>query len=203
MEDLIKQFMAVTPQISGYGDGDGDGDGSGSGYVKTPLLVEYKKGFLDKYIASLKSFKNKPVYYIDNIPCVFLSIIDNMAKVEVINNDFTTKKMYIAKSGSLFAHGESKKAALKSVNDKYYASLSFEEKKAEFLLKFKKSKKYSNRLFFDWHHFLTGSCESGRLRFVESHGIDLDGKMTTSEFLKLTKNEYNHRVIKEILEQIK
>ena len=57
----------------------------------------------------------------------------------------------------------------------------------------------TNRLFFGWHHFLTGSCQEGRMRFVESKGIDLDSEMTTIDFLNLTKNEYNGNAIAEIL----
>ena len=166
-------------------------------------IPEYKKGFLNKQIASFKTFNKNPVYYIDDIPCVFLSIVNNLAKVWVINDDMSTKKMYIAKSNNLFAHGDTREQALQAVSDKLFASLSFDERKSEFIKLFKKEESYSNRLFFDWHHFLTGSCESGRLRFVQSKGIDLDGQMTTLQFLTLTKTEYNGQIIKDILDTIK
>jgi hypothetical protein len=119
--------------------------------------------------------------------------------VLVIKDDMSTSKMYIAKSGNLFAHGETKELALRDVNEKYFASLSFEEKKSEFIKKFKKDEKYSNKLFFEWHHLLTGSCESGRLMFIQSHGISLDDSMTTLQFLNLTKTAYNGEVINDIL----
>ena len=222
MEDLIKAFMQIAPAISGdgygygygygdgYGSGSGDGDGSGDGYgsgygygdIKPPVFTEYKKGFLTKEIHGFKTFNKQPVYYIDNIPCIFLSIVNNVAKVNVINDDMSVKTMYIAKSGNLFAHGDNKEHAVRSVTDKFFASLSFEQKKTEFVSKFKKEIEYSNRLFFAWHHHLTGSCESGRMLFVKSHGIDLDGKMTTLNFLNLTKNEYNGSAITEILNSI-
>ena len=210
MEALIKRFLAIEPLSSGYGSlyrygdgsgyGSGSGDGSGYGVI---TLTDYRKGFLTKKIASLKSFKGKPVYYIDDIPCTFLSIVGNMAKVEVIRDDYTTQKMYIAKAGNLFAHGDTKESAISAVNDKFYASLSFEEKKAEFIKSFKKGESYPNRTFFDWHHHLTGSCKSGRMMFVKSHGIDLGGNMTTLDFINLTKNEYNGEVIRDILDQLK
>jgi hypothetical protein len=191
---------------SGYGYGDGDGDGSGygdgDGDVKTIDIAEYRKGFISKQIASFKSYKGKPVYYIDEIPCTFLSIVNNLAKVEVIKDDYNAQKMYIAKSGSLFAHGETKEEAIQSVHDKYFASLSFDERKAEFIKTFKKDQAYSNKLFFDWHYLLTGSCESGRMMFVKSRNIDLNSEMTAYDFLNLTKNEYNGEVIRDILEQI-
>ena len=120
----------------------------------------------------------------------------------MIKDDYSAQKMYIAKSGNLFAHGETKEEAIQSVHDKYFASLSFDEKKAEFIKTFKKDQEYDNKLFFDWHHFLTGSCESGRMMFVRSHGIDLNGKMTTLQFLNLTKNEYNGSVMSDIISEL-
>lgn len=120
----------------------------------------------------------------------------------VIKDDMSTAKMYIAKSGNLFAHGDTKAEALQAVNDKFYASLSFEKKKSEFIKLFKKDGTYPNRHFFEWHHFLTGSCESGRLMFVKSHNIDLDEGMSTITFLNLTKNEYNGEAIRQILDEI-
>ncbi len=197
---------------AGYGDGDGDGSGDGDGYgygygdgsklPKTAIVIkpeDYRKGFLETQIASFKSFNGKPVYYIDNIPCYFLSVVNNLAKVEVIQDDMSTKKMYIAKSGNLFAHGETKELALRDVQSKFFASMSFEAKKSEFIKLFKKEGIYPAKHFFEWHHHLTGSCESGRMMFVKSHGIDLDGGMSTITFLNLTANEYNGQVIREIL----
>lgn len=177
------------------------GYGYGAGYGEL-VLTDYRKGFLTKQISSFKSFDNRPVYYIDNIPCIFLSILNNVAKVLVIQDDYSTKKMYIAKSGSLFAHGDTKDGVLKSVNDKHLASLSFDQKKQEFVRLFKRDAKYSNKLFFEWHYFLTGSCERGRLMFIKSHSIDLDGEMSTYKFLSITKNEYNGHIMNDILELI-
>ena len=166
-------------------------------------MTDYRKGFITKKVASLKSFKGKPVYYIDEIPCIFLSIVGNIAKVEVIRDDYSTVKQYIAKSGNYFAHGETKEQALRDVHNKFFASMSFEERKAEFVKTFKRDKEYPNKDWFTWHGLITGSCESGRSIFVQSKGIDLNGKMTTLEFLNLTKNEYNGDKIAMILEDIK
>ena len=220
MEDLIKAFMRIEPLGNGYGDGsgngygdgsgsgngygdgygDGDGDGDGDGVI---TMTDYRKGFITKKVASLKSFKGKPVYYIDEIPCIFLSIVGNIAKVEVIRDDYSTVKQYIAKSSNYFAHGETKEQALRDVHNKFFASMSFEERKAEFVKTFKRDKEYPNKDWFTWHGLITGSCESGRSIFVQSKGIDLNGKMTTLEFLNLTKNEYNGDKIAMILDDIK
>ena len=224
MEDLINGFLTIqVPNSgdgygSGYGSGSGDGDGdgygdgsgdgygsgSGSGYgsIKTNTANDYRKGFLEKQIHSFKSFNGKPVYYIDDIPCIFLSIVNNVAKVLVIKDDMTTEKMYVAKSGNLFAHGESKEDAIDAVQEKFFSSLSFEAKKEEFINLFKKDGVYPARHFFEWHHHLTGSCKSGRMMFVEKHNIDLDSGMNTLTFLNLTKNEYNGSVIRDILNEL-
>ncbi len=154
---------------------------------------------MEKEIHGFKTFNKQPVYYVDNIPCIFLSIVNNVAKVSVIKDDMSTVKMYIAKSNNLFAHGDTKEQALRSVNEKAFASLSFEERKSEFIKLFKKDGTYPARHFFEWHHLLTGSCESGRMMFVKTHNIDLEAGMSTITFLNLTKNEYNGKIIEEIL----
>ena len=220
MEGLIKDFISIEPlgygSGSGYGDGSGDGYGSGygSGYgygdgykVNNPFfnqskIKEYRKGFIDKEIATFKTFKGKEVYYIDNIPCCFLAIKDNVAKVDIIKEDFTTEVQYIAKRGNLFAHGYTKQEAVQSAIDKHFASLSFQEKKIEFISKFKKNDVNKNKVYFEWHHILTGSCKSGRLNFIQSRGINLYDEMTVVEFLTITQNEYNGNIIKEILSEI-
>ena len=198
----------------GYGGGDGDGsgdgygygDGSGSGYgycVKIVNPKNYVKGFLDKKIHGFDKFKGKSVYYIDNIPCCFLSIVNNIAKVEIIKDDFTIEKQYVAKLNNYFAHGITKEKALQAVNDKFFANISFDEKKKEFVKLFEKGKSYSASFFFYWHHFLTGSCESGRIMFVKSKCIDLESKMSLETFFEYTKNEYNSERIKEVMNEYK
>lgn len=198
MENLIEEFLKIDVVGSGYG----DGSGLNSILCENEHLNEYRKGFLDKQIATLKKFKGNEVYYIDNIPCYFLAIKRNTAKVQVIKNDFTTELQYISKQGSLFAHGKTKDESLQSVLDKHFASLSFSEKKSEFVLKFKKNETYKAQIFFDWHHILTGSCKYGRLDFIQSRGIKLDSEMSVIDFLTITQSEYNGNIIKEILSEI-
>jgi len=125
-----------------------------------------------------------------------------MAKVKVIKDDFTTEVQYIAKQGDLFAHGKTRDEALEDVSNKFYSSLSFEEKKAEFISKFKKSDVHKVKMFYDWHGVLTGSCRYGRLDFAQSKGLSLEGNMTVLEFLELTKDSYNGEIIKGILSDI-
>src|SRR5437899_405074 len=101
MEKLIKQFLKIDSDGDGYGHGDGDGngygDGNGNGKANGDGVIFH-------------SFRNKNVYYIDKIPCIFDSIKGNAALVSVINvADFSDSKMYIVKRGSLFAHGNTLK----------------------------------------------------------------------------------------------
>ena len=205
---------------SGCGSGNGDGSGSGSGFgtshgtgtgsgsgdgnvynilFQQSHLSEYKKGFLTKKIASLKTFKSKLVYYIDNIPCYFLSIVGNTAKVNVIKDDFSVEKQYICKQGNLFAHGKTRESALHSVAAKFYALLSVKEKKAEFISKFNLRQTYKMHDFYNWHHFLTGSCKSGLDDFIKTHKLYHTDNMTLLEFLELAKDNYNGAIFKEIL----
>lgn len=202
MEDLIKRFLAIEPLGYGYGYGYGDGSKLHSVICEEVDLKDYRKGFIDKQIATLKKFNGNDVYYVDNIPCYFLAIKDGLAKVKIIKDDFTTEVRYISKQGNLFAHGKTKEEASQSVLDKHFASLSFAEKKSEFIKKFKKNDKHKANIFFDWHHILTGSCKSGRLDFIQSRGISLESEMTVLDFLQVTQNEYNGAIIKEILSEI-
>jgi len=50
-------------------------------------------------------------------------------------------------------------------------------------------KKYKGSVFFDWHHYLTGSCLMGRESFVKNHGINLDDEFTVDEFIKLCRDD--------------
>ena len=51
---------------------------------------------------------------------------------------------------------------------------------------------------FRWHNTLTGSCELGRRRFCEDHGIDLNGEYTIRYFLDITMNAYGGEVIRKV-----
>lgn len=68
-----------------------------------------------------------------------------------------------------------------------------------FLAEIEPGKTYPTRLFFDWHHRLMGSCETGRLAFAREHDIDLEnGAMTVEEFVQLTGNAYGGDIIRRV-----
>ena len=181
MEMLNKKIERFLTVSSGSGYGDGYGDGSGYGYGS---------GY------GLKSFCGSPVHYIDGIPTVIISVHGNLAKGFIVNNDLTTSGCFIAKRENKFAHGETSARAIKALQDKIFESMDTEEKIAAFLKEFQPGVKYKARLFYEWHHKLTGSCEFGRNSFIKSHDIDLEnGMYTVKEFIELTKNDFGGDII--------
>ena len=179
---------------SGYGDGDGSGSGDGSGYGDG-----YGDGY--GYGDGFKSINNITIYKIDRINTGIHKVKNNIAKGFILNYDMTMTDCFIVKNNTYFAHGSTIKEALKALNDKVFANLNVEEKIKEFKNKFTEySKKYSAKLFFEWHYLLTGSCELGRMSFAKQKGIDIEkDKLSVLEFIELTKNEYSGEIIKQLI----
>ena len=179
LEKAIQHFLTLDYGYgSGYGSGSGDGDGSG-----------------------LISFKGQNVYYIDEMPTVIEKVHGNLAKGFTINSDLTTRECFIAKGENKFAHGETASEAIKALQDKIFESMDAEEKVEAFLTEFQPNVKYNARLFYEWHHKLTGSCEFGRNSFVKNHGIDLEnGMYTVKEFIEITKNDFGGDIIRQLEE---
>lgn len=170
---------------SGGGDGYGAGYGGGTG--------------------GISSIGGEKVFYIDGIPCVVDRIVGNLAIARVVQSDLTMEKAYICKDKErgLFAHGDSFEDARAALEMKIRDALSGDEKIGKFLSVIDKNKKYPGRVFYDWHHFLTGSCAYGRDRFVKGHGVDLDKDFfTVQEFCEMCKDNYGGAVIKKIAEVI-
>ena len=124
---------------------------------------------------------------------------NNIAKGFIVNSDLTLKKCYIVKQNNCFAHGETLKKAMKSLNEKLYEDMIEEERIEAFLSEFSTDEKHSAKKFFDWHGKLTGSCELGREQFVKDRGIDLENDYyTIEEFVDLCKNSYGGEILKMI-----
>ena len=171
MEEIkILEFIS-----SGYGSGSGYGDGYG-----------------------LKSINGKKVYMVDGVATTISHIHGNTAKGTIVNNDLTETPCYIVKEGKYFAHGETLAKANASLQDKLFEEMPTEERIAAFWECHKKGVKYPTKDFFEWHHKLTGSCLMGRQQFAKDHGVDLEGEMTVSEFIKLTKNAFGGEIIRRL-----
>ena len=199
----IEDFLRVDefPNGSGYGSGDGDGDGYGSGDgYGYGYGSGYGNGSGDGSGSGsgngLLMFDKNTVHMIDGVQTIIHSVKNNIAKASIVNDDLTVTPCYVAKVGYYFAHGETIKQAIADAENKHFENIDVEERIAEFHKVFPdKSKKYSNKLFYDWHTKLTGSCTLGKDNFVSNKGIDLNGKMTVVEFIELTKNHYGGDVI--------
>ena len=152
--------------------------------------------------STISRFNGEQVHYIDGMPTVIHHVHGDIASGYTINNDLTTTECYIAKGHGLFAHGKTAREAANELERKIIGGMDTEGKVAEFIKKFDKDGTYPTRDFYDWHGILTGSCTFGRDSFARDHHVDLDGKMTTKEFLRLTKDAFGSDIIRSVIEKL-
>lgn len=182
----------------GYGLGDGWGDGSGGG-SGGGLGYGWGYGSGDGFT----SFCGQDVHMIDCVATVINNVRGNVARGFIVNRDLTTTPCVVVKSGNLFAHGDSLKAAEAALQGKIFDNMDVDDKVKAFRERFEPGVKYPAKDFYEWHHKLTGSCEFGRNAFAKDHGIDLDNdEFTVEEFVELTKDSYGGDVIRKIMEEI-
>lgn len=178
----------------GYGDGNGSGNGDGfsdgSGYG---CDVTNNHG--------VKEFMGRKVYIIDNVATIIDHVSGTVAKGAILNADMTLQPCYIVKGNGLFAHGETLIKARDALISKILETMEPEEAIEEFLDKFKHGKKYKGTEFYEWHHYLTGSCEMGRDSFVRNHGIDLEDEITVEEFIAYCEDDFGGEIIKQLKER--
>ena len=199
LRDKIEKFLSKD-----YGDGDGSGSGSGYGYGSGSGY-----GYGDGYggdgdsdgKGGLSVLNGHDVYLIDNVPTIILSIHMALAKGFILNSDLTLSPCYVVKGDRMFAHGETPQAAQEALRKKMFENMDPDEAIEKFLETFKQGESYSGHEFFEWHHYLTGSCEMGRKAFVIRHDLDLDKTYTVDEFIKLTENDYGGDVIRRLKER--
>ena len=170
----------------GSGGGSGFGDGSGGGY-----------GFGDK----LKSINGDAVFNIDNVLTIIKHTKGNIAKGFILNCDFTYEPCYIVKGNGYFAHGKTIREAQHGLVKKYIEDMDEDEVIGKFMEEFEPNKKYKGSVFFNWHHYLTGSCLMGREAFVKNHDLNLDDEFTVDEFIELTINDYGGEIIGQLKER--
>ena len=184
---------------SGTGDGDGSGSGCGSGYGDGSVNgsgygygIGYGSG--DSYGSgdeNIKSVNGEWVFYIDEMPTIIKKIVGNLAKGFIFMQDFTMNPCYIVRDGhGVFAHGETVEVARIALEEKILRSIDEDEAIEKIIEKFGSGDKHTAAEFYNWHHYLTGSCELGRKSFMKNHGIQMDDLFTIDEFIELTKNDY-------------
>ncbi len=179
---------------SGSGWGDGSGSGSGSGWGDG-----YGSGWGDGY--GLKSVNFKEIHMIDGIQTVIISIKLNLAKGYIVESDLTLTPCYIAKGNGYFAHGRTVKEAQDALREKIYGNMDTDEAIDKFLETFEDGKSYPGKDFFEWHHYLTGSCLMGRESFVKNNNLSVDNSYTVSEFIEICENAYGGDVIRQLKER--
>lgn len=201
---------------SGDGMGDGMGDGSdsglghGSNYSTYGTYNDgndcgsgslYCTGSGKGYGDGIKEINGKEIYMVDNIPTIFKSIRNNIAKGFIVKNDLQFEPCYIVKENNHFAHGDTLKDAFMSLQEKLYDDSTEEERIEAFKKQFPEyDVKYDNMDLFVYHHVLTGSCRMGREAFMSNKGLSLDGKTSVREFVKLTQDAYGGDIIKKLPE---
>lgn len=191
---------------SGYGDGYGSGYGSddGDGYSSS-----YGFSYGDRtgcsfecgYSYGIKSFNGESVHLIDEVQTIISNIKGNLARGFILNSDLTLLPCYICKNERYFAHGETLKEAKQALRKKILENMNTDETIEQFLSTFEKEKKYSAKDFYEWHHYLTGSCKMGRKSFMQDRNITFDDTYTVDEFIALCENSYGGEIIKELKER--
>lgn len=186
----------------GYGYGNSNDNGDGNGYGKgngegNGCSDSDGDGYSGNNGNGIKKINRMNVVKIDNIPTAIKKIRGNIAFGYVFEK-MQLKHCYVVKQDGLFAHGETVKEAFSALQEKLFDDMTVEERIDAFLQEIKSNTKYPAKIFYDWHHRLTGSCEFGRNQFIKNHNIKLDQLMTVSEFVELTKNDYGGEIIKEL-----
>ena len=176
MENLINFISNGYRNGNGYGNGYGNGNSYGNG---------------------IKKINGMDVVKIDDIPTAIKRIKGNIAFGYVLEK-MQLKPCYVVKQDNMFAHGKTVKEAFSALQEKLFGNMTADERIDAFLQEIKSNTEYPAKIFYDWHHRLTGSCEFGRNQFIKNHNIKLDQLMTVAEFIELTKNDYGGKIIKEL-----
>ena len=200
----------------GYPSKDGNGFGNSCGFGYSNF---YGYGFgcvcgrgFDKgdgydegsYCDNILTFNGNIVDNVDMLPTIIIQVKNNFAKGYIVKDDLTLESCYIAKVGNFFAHGKTLKDAVTDATKKQRKNMSIEERIKNFIETFGSlNSEHTGKEYYDWHHFLTGSCQMGRDKFCKAHDIDLSKKYTVKYFLDITKNSYGSNIIKLVREAYK
>jgi hypothetical protein len=200
----------ITGYGNGYGNaswnGCGDGYGYGYRYRYSDYGSDYEYG--NEYGRGygcgdgIAVFEGKPVHDIDGIQTIITTIHAGFAKGYILNSNLTLTPCFIAKSGDIFAHGETLKKAISALQGKLFKDMTAEERINAFIESYPdEDTKIPARDLWIWHSRLTGSCEMGRNQFVTDHRINLEkDEFTPIEFCEMCKHSYGYSVIQKLEE---
>lgn len=147
---------------------------------------------------------NVPVYYIDSIPTIIYSVKGDYAKGAIVSEkDLSLTPCFIMKKGELYAHGTTLHEAHSIVHDKFNKKFSIKDRIATFKSKFPDfSIKLKAKELFDWHYYLTGSCQLGKLALLKDKDINLESDFVSiNEFIELSRNKFGWDIIQLLLPQ--
>ena len=161
----------------GLATGHGDYGGTGNGYG---MSYHYK---------NVKAVNGYILYSIDGMPTGIYRARGNIAQGFILDI-FSQKPCYIVKDGDIFAHGQTLKGAEHALREKVMESMRGDKAIVKFVEHFKPRTLYKNSEFFEWHHYLTGSCRMGRENFCENNGVDLNAESTPEYFIALTEHSF-------------
>ena len=187
---------------SGYGCGDGCRNGCGDG-CRNGSGSNFGSGNGLGDGSGIDYFNGEKVFVIDGLQTIINNIKGNTAKGSILNGDFTTTPCFVVKGNGYFAHGETVREAFNAVQSKIFENMDPEEAIESFMEKFEKNKKYPCKDFYEWHHYLTGSCAIGRKSFMTNKGITFDDSFTVDEFIEICENDYGSEIIKQLKERWK
>ena len=174
MDNVTKFLQTSYGYGNGYGNGDGNGDGNG-----------------------LKSVNGVYLHDIDGVLTGIYCAHGNVAKGFILQG-FAVKPCYIVRDGDVFAHGETLKDAEEALREKVMENMDEGEAITKFVEHFKPKTLYKNSEFFEWHHYLTGSCRMGRENFCANNGVDLNAESTPEYFIALTEHSFGGGTIEKL-----
>ena len=148
-------------------------------------------------------FDGQKVYLIDGIQTIIKHAHGAYAAGVILNDDFSLIPCFVAKGRGYFAHGKTGEEAREALTAKIFENMDSEEAISSFMDKFEKGKKYPGTDFFEWHHYLTGSCLMGRESFVKNNGLDVNAMYTVDEFISLCESAYGSEIIVQLKERWK
>lgn len=186
----------VGCSVLGFGDGYGDGKGHGNGNA-IGCGTLYGNGYGKLSSSSvlcdgISVFNGRKVYMIDGIPTLIDTVHGNYALGHILDADFTLTPCCIAKVEDSFAHGDTLDKAFHDARAKAFERMPLDERITQFRQHYPDpDKPIRASELYDWHHYITGSCEMGRKKFAENHGINIyKDSFTVRQFITLTSHTY-------------
>jgi len=117
-------------------------------------------------------------------------------EIFTVEKDFLTqKKSYVVKRGETFSHGDTLKEAISNLK---YKMSSRDTSKFK---KWSKNKSVTLEQAIDAYRTITGACEFGVKRFVES--ITVPKKLTIKKVIDLTHGQYGYKKFAEFFGGLK